>query len=193
MQELTDEQIDELLGLSSAPRSVGRLGGGSGGSKKRPRAPVAAARPVAAAGGWRRSCRAVSALSSAAVERRRGEADRQVEGTRHAAAPMGPPRPRPKPKTPLCWACGKERGRGEALADRVGGEGGEGGERGEGGEGGEGVAAAAASEEVAREVAEEVAEEVEGLCGACAVRWKEGAYCPVCMALWEEDDGDMLG
>ena len=22
---------------------------------------------------------------------------------------------------------------------------------------------------------------------------KEGAYCPVCMALWEEDDADMLG
>ena len=108
---------------------------------------------------------------------------------------MRPPGPRPKPKTPLCRACGKERGRGEALADRVGGEGGEGGERGEGGEGGEGgkgaggAAAAAASEAVA----EEAAEEVEGLCGACAVRWKEGAYCPVCMALWEEDDGDMLG
>ena len=40
---------------------------------------------------------------------------------------------------------------------------------------------------------DEVAEGVAGLCGACAVRWQDGCYCPVCMMLWEDSDGDMLG
>ena len=99
--------------------------------------------------------------------------------------PSHPLKP-PKPKPQLCPACGKECGKGEALADKVGDEGGGGAE---GAEGGEGAAAAAAATAASGEVMEEVA----GLCGACAVRWQEGCYCPVCMMLWEDGDGDMLG